>query len=139
MAEPKDRVTRFSLNVKVLKLGGGYVAVCDLAGVQFRGNRKDTPFAAARDVFLQLTQEQNLDANLALDLASSGEDYSSIAEAQAADDAAVRAIEGQRTTAFGQVIPAGMCGAVFYDDENGDALCDRVVGHPGPHTRPGVA
>lgn len=72
------RVIEFAIKVRVCRLGTGYVALAMIAGREFRGNRYGTRFEAAKDLFLQLSQNQNMDANLALDIASSGEDPSAL-------------------------------------------------------------
>lgn len=70
------RVSRFNLQVQVIQIGSGYVGACQLAGVKLRGNRQPSAAGAAMDLFRQLHNENNLEAMLAVDLASVGEDAS---------------------------------------------------------------
>lgn len=80
MFNREPRVTNFTMKVSVLRLGEGFLATAMMAGVQFRGNRYPTRVEAARDLFAQLSAFNNLQANLALDLAASGDDYSTISD-----------------------------------------------------------
>lgn len=72
--ENDPRVVRVALNMHVLKIGSGYIATGSMAGMEFRGTRQETRTSAVHALFYQFTNG-NSDAELALDLAVSGEDY----------------------------------------------------------------
>lgn len=64
--------TRFAVNVVILRMGSGFLGTGEVAGIVFRGNVQPTRERAARDLMMQLTQGNNLDAGLGLDLAAAG-------------------------------------------------------------------
>lgn len=75
---PKEpRTVSFSLGVRLIKVGSGYIAAGSMAGMTFRGTRQETKTAAMHALFYQFTHGNN-DAELALDLAVNGEDYTVI-------------------------------------------------------------
>lgn len=63
----------FQINVMLLRVGSSYIGTGELGGIVFRGNAKGSASAAARDLIMQLTQGNNQDAGMALDLAAAGE------------------------------------------------------------------
>ena len=74
----EKRITPFVLRGAIVRLGNGYMATGVMGGVQFRANRKPTAVEALRDIFMQLTQGVNMEAEMALDLGASGEDYDAL-------------------------------------------------------------
>lgn len=113
----EPRVVNFTMTGAVYRLGNGYMARADLAGVSFHGNRKPTAAEAAADLFTQLSQGNNPEAALALDLAGSGETYADVTRAMQANRLAIE--EGAE------------CGAYSPDEISGPCVRDR--GHAGPH------
>ena len=64
--------SEFTIRVVIVRLGSGYVGTGLVGGITFRGNVHPTRERAAQDLMMQLTQGNNLDAKLGLDLAASG-------------------------------------------------------------------
>lgn len=93
--ESAPRVAEFTVEIRIAKLGGGFIGVGNIGNVQFRGNRKTTAYDAAIDIFMQLSQQVNADAMLAVDIAATGDGEA------LADLMKPRQLEAPVTPAFG--------------------------------------
>lgn len=93
----KKRAVRFELVITVITVGKGYMAVGNLAGMTFKGTRQDSEVEACHALFYQFLHGQQ-DAELALDLAVNGEDYTVIEKdvALAAEEMAAPALEASK-------------------------------------------
>lgn len=74
----EDRARRFSMDVVVLKVGDGFIAVTQLGGMNVRGNRTREADAAVRDLFNQLAQTHHLNAGLGIELALEGKTFADL-------------------------------------------------------------
>lgn len=71
---------QITIEIKLIKIGSGFIAATSLAGITIRGPRRTDSLSAVRSLLYSMQSDDNDDASIALDLALEGTTFDAAAE-----------------------------------------------------------